>query len=586
MGTTIFWRCGIALLLLLGKFSTVYAEDLSGLDRGHRLLIGNGLQLMALVDRDITNVSSWQNSHFTTLQFSDHQTSTGGGPAGRINDLNQFPSAQWGRLTWSAESHPNVVTAAEVPFLPRLTMLQYLDERSIFNATQIAEDKAILAAWRARYPNAIGFTNQFGSAVNTSGLQSYMNQVEPDMLYFDRYVFRGGTSTSDPSIERGTLYFHMQRYREVASMGHDLTGSSPIPYGMYTQNTVIPGNLHDASGSETNLQYFGAFAFGFKSISAFTYSRPKGIDGLQHSMFNAANTIVSTANGQPFDTNPKPMYFDVSEANRQALNLGPTLTRLLSTDVRVDRGLQSNGSPNRKASNVDDWNSAADPFITSIAAVNNGTLNNGNRGDVTMGYFTPLLDGFAGGNDTYFMVVNGLTDRIGTPAQTEQTVTLSFDFGASGIDSLLRVSRNTGEIEILDDPTDGWMHLGGSQYQLELTLDGGVGDLLKFNTGHQFVGIEFADFDTDGDVDGADFLAWQRGFGTTSGASLADGDTNWDGKVNADDLTIWQAQFDSHASSTLAAAVPEPSTAGLLILAMVGTSLANRAVFKRCSRCI
>ena len=66
-----------------------------------------------------------------------------------------------------------------------------------------------------------------------------------------------------------------------------------------------------------------------------------------------------------------------------------------------------------------------------------------------------------------------------------------------------------------------------------------------------------ADFDTDGDVDGADFLAWQRGFPGTYGTS---------------DLTAWQSAYAS-STSTLSA-VPEPATWMLATLA--GLAFASR----------
>ncbi len=46
------------------------------------------------------------------------------------------------------------------------------------------------------------------------------------------------------------------------------------------------------------------------------------------------------------------------------------------------------------------------------------------------------------------------------------------------------------------------------------------------------------DFDNDGDVDGSDFLSWQRGSGTTSNATSSQGDANTDGAVDGDDLAI------------------------------------------------
>ena len=66
------------------------------------------------------------------------------------------------------------------------------------------------------------------------------------------------------------------------------------------------------------------------------------------------------------------------------------------------------------------------------------------------------------------------------------------------------------------------------------------------------------DFDLDYDVDGDDFLAWQTGFGLSSGASPHDGDAEWDGDVDGDDFVIWQVSFDSGAAAGQASAAPTP----------------------------
>ncbi|MDC0934964.1 hypothetical protein OAS39_01665 [Pirellulales bacterium] len=55
--------------------------------------------------------------------------------------------------------------------------------------------------------------------------------------------------------------------------------------------------------------------------------------------------------------------------------------------------------------------------------------------------------------------------------------------------------------------------------------------------------VHNADFDIDDDVDGIDFLAWQRGFGTLQGATHAEGDANLDGTVNDLDLLFWEGSF-------------------------------------------
>jgi hypothetical protein len=75
------------------------------------------------------------------------------------------------------------------------------------------------------------------------------------------------------------------------------------------------------------------------------------------------------------------------------------------------------------------------------------------------------------------------------------------------------------------------------------------------------------DFDADGDVDGADFVAWQSNFPKLSGATLAQGDADGDGDVDGADFVVWQTNFPS--SGTTLNVVPEPSTALLGIAAIV-----------------
>ena len=59
------------------------------------------------------------------------------------------------------------------------------------------------------------------------------------------------------------------------------------------------------------------------------------------------------------------------------------------------------------------------------------------------------------------------------------------------------------------------------------------------------------DFDGDGNVDGSDFLTWQRGLGKSGNAVAADGDANGDQNVDGADLSAWIAQFG--ASPTVVA---------------------------------
>ena len=63
------------------------------------------------------------------------------------------------------------------------------------------------------------------------------------------------------------------------------------------------------------------------------------------------------------------------------------------------------------------------------------------------------------------------------------------------------------------------------------------------------------DFDDDGRVDGADFLAWQRGVGKAA-PTLADGDADGDGDVDGADLGVWREQFGVETSAGVSASAP------------------------------
>jgi len=77
--------------------------------------------------------------------------------------------------------------------------------------------------------------------------------------------------------------------------------------------------------------------------------------------------------------------------------------------------------------------------------------------------------------------------------------------------------------------------------------------LLPFGTIDPNSGVG-ADFDGDGDVDGADFLNWQRGVGTGPLAVKSDGDADGNRVVDQADLNIWQADFGTGSPVLLAAA--------------------------------
>jgi hypothetical protein len=225
------------------------------------------------------------------------------------------------------------------------------------------------------------------------------------------------------------------------------------------------------------LNQFSAWTFGFKYVDLFVYMTPERAPEFQSLLFTGMG-----------DTSPTAEFYQMAETNRQSRNLGPALVRLLSTDLRMIMGRNSSGVVNSTPTGVTAGLTGADPYLTGITVTNNGSKNNGQPGDVIVGFLKPLHETFDGSNYTnekYFMITNGLSDSAGSAVETRQTLHITFNFGSSGINSLQRLSRNTGLVEVVPLVSDG-----GSLYHLDLVLDGGTGDLFKYNTGAVFVGIQ------------------------------------------------------------------------------------------------
>ena len=186
--------------------------------------------------------------------------------------------------------------------------------------------------------------------------------------------------------------------------------------------------------------------------------------------------------------NPTPVFYQVAETNRQSLNLGPAIIRLKCRQVAMKMGRYFGGKKpvyNELPVGVTAWDSSRDPYITNIKATNIGSLNHSLEGDIIVGYFQPLDPSLAQpghAEDLYFMVVNGLRKPKGSAAECRQLIHLDFDFSDGKVNGVLRLSRETGKVEKVT-----LVHKGPTRYRLDLQLDGGTGDLFKFDNGGAFV---------------------------------------------------------------------------------------------------
>jgi hypothetical protein len=99
---------------------------------------------------------------------------------------------------------------------------------------------------------------------------------------------------------------------------------------------------------------------------------------------------------------------------------------------------------------------------------------------------------------------------------------------------------------------------------VDLTIGGGNDNILAVYQAPAPSLPSPGDFDSDGDVDGADFVAWQTNFPKATGATLAQGDADGDGDVDGADFVAWQTTFP-FTPAPGAASAPEPHAIVLAI---------------------
>jgi len=453
----------------------------SSLDRGHQLILKHELQMQALVfpwsypGGEEFDISRWDESNFNTANIHE-------APAAAA--LASEPGIPWARwMSWLHIDNP-YLQAHELPYLSTLVALQVGDERDLSDPTVVTKMANAYSIWRTEYPDAICYTNQHGRVSQDDSVhRNYQAIAQPDMVNMHTYEFHDNNYVVGGSPTR--MYKSMGRFRMFGMAGNDGTGATPIPYGHYFQTYRQDVDRH-MGVTEVSLGQFAGLAFGYKYSCAFFYNDP-GDPTLCEELFDSDG-----------DTQPNAKFYQAAANNAQIQQLAPAMERLISRsgamidyvwfvpgqyDAGWPWGTEDIPVPEYCAQ----WHSGVDPYITNITATNLGGWNDGLRGDVVVGYFVPLHESFDGPGYTgelYFLIVNGLSDVDATPGGVRQRIRLDFDFGGSGITSIQRLNRDTG---IVDEMVLN--HVGGSVYYIELEIDGGEGDLFKFNTGAPFVGF-------------------------------------------------------------------------------------------------
>ena len=488
-----------SLLILAVACAAPNAARADSLGRGRQLLLNQGLQIQSLVNPNgpwFSNVPLWSSANFTNFNFWFWQSP---------GVLAALPAGQqWSRLYDITNPSTKYLSSNELPYANRLTMYLYDDELSdaqLSDPARLSDMAATYADWRVRYPNAMVGSNFTGTMPNDANLANYMRVTQPDLLMFDDYP--GDYDFS--AAERNRWYSSMQRFRTFGLAGNDGTGTTPLAYGQFLRlyRTELTGEPLPTE-SFVRLQQNASWAFGYTFVDAFTYNSVSTAgEGIYAAMFKTAN-----------DSTPTAVFDYVKEANRQSLNLGPALVRLVSTDIQMIQGsnytmrpdgisrwgrTDTNGNILKFLSSHSAHTGGFDDYITGIAPmISKGGAIDTSYGDILIGYLQPLLSDngdctFA--NGLHFMIVNGSVGpgtsgavpvdangvvnatalAAGTADALAQWYRVIFDFTGSDFDSLVRLSRDTGKVELVT-----LTPMGNSVYSLDLNLPGGTGDLFAF----------------------------------------------------------------------------------------------------------
>ncbi len=460
-------------------------RQLATLDKGHQVLLNDGLQILGFDSDTRYNLDYNELSagNMTAVMFG-FDTDTGILSAGQ----------KWGKWvqpnqTQSNYTSPaNTLNATEAAHQNDLIAIQVGDEQQ----SDIENPTGYTAAWfndahtGNYFTNQLLYVNSFFIG-NQTNYTNFLNNSNPDAISWDSYPFSnpaGHYIQPKNWLSLGNVFRRNALGTYIGS-----TTSSPRPYGMYVQ-TYHDEYAVDPGEAEIRWQQFAAWTMGYEFVDAFIYT-------------GGNNNFGGQPNG--------PVYQAFQETARQGRNLGPALTHLISYGYGPSfvQGAGSSGIPGDWLTFNRDNAQTSQRYLTNISNVTNlGTKNGGLSGDVYVGFFNPLhLDFGDPAGTTYFMVMNGLggdltlpngqSDNTATVAETRQQMTLSFDFGVTGLNSLLRLNRDTGQVDVIDtNYSDGgntvFTSLGNGKYQLQLTLDGGTGDLFKYNDGTAFVGVQTA----------------------------------------------------------------------------------------------
>lgn len=469
------------------------------------------------------------------------------------------------------------------------------------NDTTISEVTLDLAAFRTTISNMISNGNTGGVSFVTSARQAYdrwsndgganwVNTADTSNTNFDRFcsgqsylphTFGIGRGFVDNIYITGEESFGNLSFSRLFALDLDnrdfyqlssVTGSASGGIGGMPRDSWENATLLD-TGETNHVALLLSPDGGTSRMQLYIGEKGKGIDGNASNDFLARNGLAygsyyylndvlptsGTSNDGTFDTTiagaltaSKFEDVDTSPSNPTRAVLGNQNFGLFTFDFDFDFG-------------GGHFNSAASSF--SITKVQNDVSNTlGTFGDAdNVDWSAPtVLGGKTYSDGLIFVNEDNSNGEIWMNAPDGSQLTLIGDTaGISG------ATESSGILDIS-------ALVGYNPGSILLTNNQGTNSSLSVLINPD-AELDNADFDIDGDVDGADFLAWQRNVGT--GTLPSEGDAQHDGDVDRLDLEVWQSQYGSPPPLSVATAVPEPSGWMLMLAAATCTVATQRRSF-------
>jgi len=261
-----------------------------------------------------------------------------------------------------------------------------------------------------------------------------------------------------------------------------------------------------------------------------------------------------------------------------------------------------NGGFERNAGSLADWSVFGNRLNTNNVSVHNEAVDEGAASLKLFGQFTSAsnLSGVSQGitvapGDEVRAAAESFIRSQDSIAGTANTVQMKIEFynefgGRSSTVAEIIPARVVTTIADGTSPNDVWRQhemsavapAGAVEARLAFvftqTAANGGGAIHIDDVNFRNLSVpDVADADGDGDVDGADFLTWQKNGGASNPSGPADGDFNFDGAVDEYDLAVWKEQVEQPSPPPAAGAdqgaslqVPEPSAAALTLTTLAG----------------